>query len=126
MALLDRRDVAHSSCAALLAEAGAVETPELVLAEAAYLAARRSGPRAEIVLARAVDRGEIISVPTIGADWGRITQLTERYLDLGLGVTDAAVVAIAERLGVVRLATLDRRHFSVVRPRHVDAFELVP
>jgi hypothetical protein len=35
-------------------------------------------------------------------------------------------VAVAERLGLTEIATIDRRHFSVVRPRHVGAFTLLP
>ncbi|MGH9917869.1 MAG: type II toxin-antitoxin system VapC family toxin, partial [Nitrososphaerales archaeon] len=50
----------------------------------------------------------------------------ETYADLGLGTVDATVVAIAERLAVAQIATLDRRHFTVVRPAHVAAFELLP
>jgi hypothetical protein len=46
--------------------------------------------------------------------------------DLPLGTTDASVVAVAERLGVSEIATLDRRHFTVVRPRHVKAFTVLP
>lgn len=38
----------------------------------------------------------------------------------------ASVVAVAERLGLTEIATIDRRHFSVVRPRHIDAFTLLP
>jgi len=53
-------------------------------------------------------------------------ELVARYADLPLGTTDASVVALAERLGVDELATLDRRHFSVVRPRHVEALTLLP
>jgi predicted nucleic acid-binding protein len=51
--------------------------------------------------------------------------LVETYLDLSLGIVDAAVVAVAERLGLTEIATLDHRHFSVV-PRHVSAFSLLP
>jgi hypothetical protein len=39
---------------------------------------------------------------------------------------DAAVLAILERLGEPKLATLDRKHFTAMRPRHVDALELLP
>lgn len=60
------------------------------------------------------------------ADVDRMAELAERCADLGLGGTDASVVAIAERLGIDKIATLDRRHFSVVRPRHVEAFTLLP
>jgi predicted nucleic acid-binding protein len=45
---------------------------------------------------------------------------------LPLGAVDASVVATAERLGERALMTLDRRHFSVVRPRHTEAFEILP
>jgi predicted nucleic acid-binding protein len=48
------------------------------------------------------------------------------YEDLGLGTVDASVIAVAERVGATIIATLDRRHFSVVRRSHVFAFELAP
>jgi hypothetical protein len=60
------------------------------------------------------------------ADWQRIQDLVSTYADLRLGGADASVVALAERYGAVRIATLNRRHFAVVRPRHADAFELLP
>ncbi len=59
-------------------------------------------------------------------DWPRIIELTWKYRDLGLGTVDASVIALAERLKLTRIATLDHRHFSVVRPAHVEAFELLP
>ena len=43
-----------------------------------------------------------------------------------LGTVDASVIALAERLKVAQIATLDHRHFSVVRPAHVESFELLP
>jgi uncharacterized protein len=61
--------------------------------------------------------------PTSG-DYGLMSGLVAQYEELPLGGVDAAVVAIAERLGLAEVATLDRRHFSVVRPRHVSAFTL--
>jgi predicted nucleic acid-binding protein len=59
-------------------------------------------------------------------DWLRVAELVGRYRDMPLGTVDASVVAAAERLGISKLATRDRRHFSVVRPRHAQAFELLP
>lgn len=56
----------------------------------------------------------------------RIAELVAHYHDLPLGTVDASVVVAAERLSVTTIATIDRRHFSVVRPRHVAAFELLP
>jgi hypothetical protein len=50
----------------------------------------------------------------------------EQYLDLPLGIVDASIVALAERHRVTEIATLDRRHFTVVRPRHAPSFTLLP
>jgi hypothetical protein len=55
-----------------------------------------------------------------------MAELVGQYANLDLGAADASVVALAERLGVTTIATVDRRDFSVVRPKHVAAFELVP
>lgn len=59
-------------------------------------------------------------------DLPRMRELVETYLDLPLGIVDAAVITIAERLNLTEIATVDRRHFSVVRPRHLRAFTLLP
>ncbi|QGH70750.1 hypothetical protein GCE65_15545 [Pseudactinotalea sp. HY158] len=55
-----------------------------------------------------------------------MAELVARYRDLPLGTVDASVVATAERLDISEIATVDRRHFTVVRPAHVDAFTLLP
>ena len=60
------------------------------------------------------------------AGFERIADLIIQYADLPLGLVDASVVALGEQLGVQEIATLDRRHFSVVRPHHVNAFTLLP
>ena len=59
-------------------------------------------------------------------DYSRMAELVEQYDDLPLGTTDASVIALAERLGTTEIAALDRRHFTAVRPRHVEAFSLLP
>lgn len=50
----------------------------------------------------------------------------EAYADLHIGFVDAAVLAVVERLGERRLATLDHRHFGVMRPRHAPVLESLP
>ncbi len=97
-----------------------------MIAEVCYLLSERAGPGAEVQFLRAFGAGELRLADLTPADVDRMAELTERYADLGLGGTDASVVAIAERLGIDRIATLDRRHFSVVRPRHIEAFQLLP
>jgi uncharacterized protein len=70
--------------------------------------------------------GDMTVVDLERADWCRAAELVLRYSDLPLESVYASVVAVAERLGLTETAIVDRRHFSVVRPRHVDAFTLLP
>lgn len=48
------------------------------------------------------------------------------YAEVGLGIVDVSVIAVAERLGVTTIATLNRRDFAVVRPAHCDTLDLMP
>jgi uncharacterized protein len=100
--------------------------PTLVVTEAAYLIATRLGTDAEVRFLGDLAAGAFAVAPVEPADWLRIAELVSRYRDLPLGTVDASVVATAERLGVAELATVDRRHSSVVRPRHAEAFVLLP
>lgn len=100
--------------------------PALVVTEVSYLLGDRIGPQAELAFARAVADGELVVEPVLDSEWARIAELTEQYLDLPLGIVDASVVALAERHEVETIATLDRRHFATIKPRHTSAFTLVP
>lgn len=53
-------------------------------------------------------------------------EVIERYGDADIGFVDAAALAIVERLREPKLATLDRRHFGLLRPHHVDVLQLLP
>ena len=57
-------------------------------------------------------------------DWRRIEELMGEYE--AIGMVDASVVAVAERLKLTSIATTDRRHFGAVRPKHAERFTLVP
>lgn len=126
-----REDNAHSACARLLAElSGPLLLPSTVLIEACWLINVRTGTRAHAeFLTRIRDdiaANRIALVDLTLADVTRMAELTRVYRDLKLDPTDASVIAMAERLGVKQVATLDRRDFGVVRPRHVGAFQLLP
>jgi uncharacterized protein len=70
--------------------------------------------------------GAIIVEPVAAGDWLRIAELVARYHDLPLGTVDASVLAAAERLDISEIATLDHRHFAVVKPVHPAALTLLP
>lgn len=96
------------------------------MSEVAYLLETRLGTNAEVRFLGDLAAGNLIAEPVRPADWIRIAELVAAYRDLPLGTVDASVVAAAERLDLVQLATLDRRHFTVVGPAHASAFEIVP
>lgn len=56
----------------------------------------------------------------------RVRELCHTYADAGIGFVDAVVFAIVERFREPKLASLDRRHFGILRPRHVDHLQLLP
>lgn len=68
-----------------------------------------------------IAEGDFRAADLLPDDFRRAADLVRQYRDLPIGTTDATVIALTERLGLTEVATLDRRHFSVVRPRHVDA-----
>ena len=105
---------------------GPLVVPTLVITEVVYLMATRLGTRAEILFLGDLAAGSFLVEPVAPADWLRIAELVGRYRDLPLGTVDASVVAAAERLDVVEVATVDRRHFGVVRPKHTSSFALLP
>jgi len=123
----DNDEPRHGTCAELLRRHRAeLVVPTTVVVESSWFIEDRLGPVAEAKFLRSVTSGELRRQDLTDADWERATALVEAYADLGLGLVDASIVAIAERLGVTTIATLNQRDFRVVRPRHVPAFDLLP
>lgn len=125
LAAADNADPDHEPCTRAIEDASPLVTTALVIAETAYLIGRQLGAPAEAAFFRALAVGEIQVEPITVADARRIAELIETYADLGLGGTDASLIALAERLDLTTIATLDRRHFGAVRPSHTAEFELV-
>lgn len=127
LAALDAADPDHDRCARLLTEtAEDLVVPALVLAELDYWCARRLSMDAWLIFLDDVLAGAYRVEPPTAADLRRCRDLQARYRDLALGVVDASVVALAERLEEPKVATLDQRHFRTVQPTHAAALELVP
>jgi predicted nucleic acid-binding protein len=116
----------RASLALLESHPGPLVVPTLVITEVAYLIAARLGTNAEVRFLGDLAAGAFAVEPVGPSDWLRIAELVSRYRDLSLGTVDASVIATAERLGIQEVATVDRRHFSVVHPRHAAAFVLLP
>ena len=97
-----------------------------VVAEVDYLVATRKGVEAELALLAEL-AGGAYELATMGPeDLAAAAVVVDRYRDLGIGVTDASLVVLAERYRTRTILTLDRTHFSVVRPLDGGHFKIVP
>jgi uncharacterized protein len=127
LASADRRSDRHADCVAVVrGYAGHLSSPVPVIAETSWLLLDRLGSSPHAEFLRMVSVGRLQALDLADEDWRRCVELVERYGDLRLDLMDASLVALAERLGEKTIATLNRRDFTVVRPRHVAAFELLP
>ena len=125
-AYIDRDDRHHTASLDLLeTHPGPLIVPTLVITEVAYLLGTRLGVEPEVRFLGDLAAGNLIVEPVAAADWLRIAELVAQYGDLPLGTVDASVIAAAERLGTNNIATLDRRHFTVVQT-NIGSLDLLP
>ena len=126
VAALNADDPDHTRCAALLADADDLLIPSAILVEVDYWLIKLAGTQVWVDFVADIVRGAYRLAHPTDADLARAAELESAYEDLDLGLVDASIVALCERLDQTALATLDRRHFSVVRPRHCSHLRLLP
>ena len=127
LALADSRDPRHRAVSeGLASHVGVIRLPDATIFEAAQLTLTRRGARAEAALVRRLVESMWRRESPTDVDLARAADLIDQYADARLGLVDASLVAMAERLGATRIYTLDRRDLALVRPRHVEAFEILP
>ena len=123
----NRKDRHHNDCLQAIQSAPYPRlVPATVVTETCYLLARDAGIEAEALFLDAMASGFFTPVDIEATDYARMAELLRQYADRPLDATDASIVAVAERLNVVDIITLDKTDFTLVRPKHVDAFTLVP
>ena len=126
-ASLDRDDAAYGAPQRLIEDTTEpLVVPAPVLVEVDYWIQQRLHPGILVGLLDDIADGAYFVEDLLTQDSRRVRELCDRYADADVGFVDAAVLAIVERLNEPKLATLDRRHFGVLRPRHVDALRLLP
>lgn len=127
VALINDRDDRHQECRALLEQLpGPLLVPATVATEVCILLERRRGTHAELAFLADIRAGHFTLVESLSVDLDRVAELVAKYDNLPLGTVDASVIALAERLGLNTVVTLDRRDFTAVRPTHVPALALLP
>ncbi len=126
-AYLDRNDPDYRACRDLIESSGELLViPAPVLVELDWFVSNRLNPGVLVRFLTAISRGEFEIQNLTLEDYERAAYLCDRYSDSDIGFVDAAVLAVVERLNEPKLATLDHRHFGMLRPRHVDALRLLP
>ncbi len=111
---------------ASLSVQGTIYLPTVVTTEVAYLIQRDLGSDAlaEFIEMLATESFVLVD-PTI-ADFQRAAAVVRQYRDSQIDFVDAILVAIAERLDLIRVLTIDARHFRMFRPKHCPAFDILP
>jgi predicted nucleic acid-binding protein len=89
----------------------------LTLAEADHVLQRELGPEAALALVASCTSGAVRVVAPTDGDLARAAALLHAAAEHRPRLADALLIAAAERLGVRRVATFDRRPLAVLAPR---------
>jgi predicted nucleic acid-binding protein len=100
--------------------------PLTVLPEICYLLDTRLGHASMRQFVANVLTGAMELTSLNKADIARALKILQQYGDTRIDFVDATIIALAERLQITRILTVDQRHFRIVRPLHCSAFELLP
>lgn len=124
---LDDKDPRHEACSKLLTEtAEQLVIPSPVLVELDYWIRKHATADAWVLFAEDLVAG-VYSIFQIDPSLTReCAQVQANYADAGIGFVDAAVFLTCDVLGESKVATLDRRHFGILRRADGGALELLP
>jgi predicted nucleic acid-binding protein len=126
-AAYDISDNDHARCRAILESTGEeLVLPAPVVVEFDWRCGSNGVPEKASVLLDDILAGAFTVIPLNSNDYLRCKELIARYTDAKIGLVDASVLAIVERLAEPKLATLDSRHFRMLRPKHTAYLELLP
>jgi len=126
LAVVSVADRAHDACSLVLENEERPLLPSVILTELAYMISRDIGRPHFIRLMRSIVAGELELVFLTTEDLARATDIMEQYADSRLDFVDCAITAMAERLNISRILTVDQRDFRMIRPSHIPAFEILP
>ena len=126
VAIINRHDRRHADCAALLRRLDCpFYTTLAVITEAMHLLGRYASAPGQAALWRLILRGDIVVEHPTQRDLQRMAELMTRYADRPMDFAGASLVAIAERLSLDRIVTIDRTDFSIYRLHDRKAFVIV-
>lgn len=127
VSLADARDQYHSAIKKYFSKhRDAWIVPAPVIAETCIVLLDWLGTDAELAFLRSLAAKEMFIENPTNSDLTRAIEILEQYRDSAFGMIDATTMAIAERLRIEEVLTLDHRDFTIYRPRHCPGFRLLP
>jgi hypothetical protein len=100
--------------------------PEVTLTETAFLFRRQGGSPAVARFLAGLTVAKLPFVSVTQDDLVRAREILLAYPTAKLDFVDCCIAALAERMNITQLCTYDQRDFSIIRPRHVGSFVLLP
>jgi predicted nucleic acid-binding protein len=126
-ALADADDQYHRAVAKFVAATReTLIVPSPIIPEVCYLLGEYLGANAETEFLQSLIGQELLLEHFNTKDLQRAVDILKQYHDVGFGMVDATVMAMAERLKIQTVLTIDHRDFGMFRPKHCDAFRIVP
>jgi len=119
------KDPSHTQCIAVFKQHSTIYLPQTTLAEVGYFLTKLGGNYVAADFLRRLPKMKYEPVSLKEEDFLRTADILEQYGSTRLDFVDATIISIAERLGISRILTLDRRDFSIIRPKRVEHFELL-
>lgn len=126
VAYINQSDRYHQACINIHRQQDTIYLPQTVLAEVAYFVTKLGGNRSMSYFLQNMTRSHFELISLTQVDIERIVELLNKYADTRLDFVDVSVAVIAERLSLSTILTIDYRDFTILRPKHVEYFELLP
>ena len=126
LAFFDASEPDHEAVSEVLSAADALVVSPYVVAELDYLVATRHGVDNELAVLDELAGGAWQLAAFEEVELRRARGVIASYKDQAIGVADASIVVLAERYRTRTIATLDRRHFDVVRSLDGGYFDVLP
>jgi uncharacterized protein len=126
VALTNSNDSRHAEVRPAYTKQQHILLPQTVLVEVAYLLGRDAGIAVVVAFLRGLPASRFIVIELTDQDIARTAAILEQYADSSVDFVDANVMAIAERLNITTVLTIDQRDFRLFRPKHCESFRLLP
>ena len=124
---IDHNDIHHESIAAAMRTLTAtIYLPMPAITEVAYFVSKRMGNVATALFLEDLSSTDLILEKPTSRDFARSAEILRKYDDANIDFVDACLVAMAERLNITKILTVDHRHFRMFQPAHCKSFELIP